>query len=174
MSASTRNSPTRTTPSSASAMRTSPASFPGTFGGLGRRRRILQRRRGFSYRSFATSWTHMFTPEVVNEFRLGYNRINAQRLQLNANTNVSADPSIDFPGCPIFSGHRRFAATHVQRCRDPGQPDLSAFDRTAEFVHALGKPDLGARDETPGSSARRFAGKSSPSINRPPRAERWF
>jgi hypothetical protein len=41
---------------------------------------------------------------VINEFRLGYNRINAQRLQLNANTNVSADPSINFPGVPFSPG----------------------------------------------------------------------
>ena len=33
-----------------------------------------------SYRSFATSWTHILRPELINEFRLGYNRINSRRL----------------------------------------------------------------------------------------------
>jgi len=36
-----------------------------------------------AYRSFATSWTHIFNPAVINEFRLGYNRINSQREQIN-------------------------------------------------------------------------------------------
>jgi Carboxypeptidase regulatory-like domain/TonB dependent receptor len=37
-----------------------------------------------AYRSFAASWTHLFRPALTNEFRLGYNRVNSQRLQLNA------------------------------------------------------------------------------------------
>jgi outer membrane receptor protein involved in Fe transport len=77
-----------------------PSFIPGTFGGLADGGGFFSGDEDFSYRSFATSWTHMFKPEVVNEFRLGYNRINAHRLQLNANTNVSADPSINFPGVP--------------------------------------------------------------------------
>jgi hypothetical protein len=58
----------------------------------------------FSYRSVAASWTHFFRPELINEFRLGYNRVNAQRLELNANTNVSGSPSINFPGVPFSPG----------------------------------------------------------------------
>lgn len=52
-----------------------------------------------SFRSVAVSETHVFSPTLVNEFRLGYNRINSRRLQLNANTNVSAQ--IGFPGVPF-------------------------------------------------------------------------
>jgi hypothetical protein len=52
-----------------------------------------------SFRSVAISETHIFTSNVANEFRLGYNRINSHRFQLNANTNVSAD--LDFPGVPF-------------------------------------------------------------------------
>ena len=58
----------------------------------------------FSYRSFATSWTHIFKPQLTNEFRLGYNRVNAHRLELNANTNVSAEPNVGFPGVPFSPG----------------------------------------------------------------------
>ena len=52
-----------------------------------------------SFRAIALSETHVFSPNVVNEFRLGYNRINTHRFQLNANTNVSAQ--LGFPGIPF-------------------------------------------------------------------------
>jgi len=81
-----------------------PSFIPGTFGGLADGGGFFSGEEDFSYRSFATSWTHIFKPNLINEFRLGYNRINAQRLQLNANTNVSADPSINFPGVPFSAG----------------------------------------------------------------------
>jgi outer membrane receptor protein involved in Fe transport len=77
-----------------------PSFIPGTFGGLADGGGFFSGQEDFSYRSFATSWTHVFKPELINEFRLGYNRVNAHRLQLNANTNVSAEPNIDFPGVP--------------------------------------------------------------------------
>src|SRR5271165_6711500 len=81
-----------------------PSSIPGTFGGLADGGGFFSGQEDFAYRSFATSWTHIFRPELINEFRLGYNRVNAHRLELNANTNVSADPSIDFPGVPYSPG----------------------------------------------------------------------
>src|SRR5580700_8710164 len=81
-----------------------PSFIPGTFGGVADGGGFFSGQEDFSYRSFATSWTHIFKPELINEFRLGYNRVNAQRLQLNANTNVSADPSINFPGVPFSPG----------------------------------------------------------------------
>jgi hypothetical protein len=49
-----------------------------------------------AYRSFATSWTHMFPPQVVNEFRLGYNRVNSQRLQLNS--DKTSEQILGYPG----------------------------------------------------------------------------
>jgi hypothetical protein len=52
-----------------------------------------------SFRSVAISETHVFSPNLINEFRLGYNRINTHRFQLNANTNVSAQ--LGFPGVPF-------------------------------------------------------------------------
>jgi len=52
-----------------------------------------------SFRAIAVSETHVFSPNVVNEFRLGYNRINTHRFQLNYNTNVSAN--LGFPGVPF-------------------------------------------------------------------------
>jgi hypothetical protein len=56
----------------------------------------------FSYRSLALSETHVLDSNHVNEFRFGYNRINAHRFQNNFNENVSAQ--LDFPGVPFQPG----------------------------------------------------------------------
>jgi Carboxypeptidase regulatory-like domain/TonB dependent receptor len=79
-----------------------PRSIPGTFPGLADGGGFFSGDEENSYRSFATSWTHIFRPQLINEFRLGYNRINSQRLQLNANTDVSGQ--IGFPGVPFGPG----------------------------------------------------------------------
>ena len=52
-----------------------------------------------SFRSVAISESHVFASNLVNELRLGYNRINTHRLQLNANTNVAEQ--LNFPGVPF-------------------------------------------------------------------------
>ena len=79
-----------------------PRSIPGTFPGFADGGGFFSGDEENSYRSFATSWTHIFHPQLINEFRLGYNRINSQRLQLNANTDVSGQ--IGFPGVPFGPG----------------------------------------------------------------------
>lgn len=58
-----------------------------------------------SYRSLALSETHVFSATLVNEFRAGYNRINAHRFQLNFDKNVAGDPGfgINYPGIPFNS-----------------------------------------------------------------------
>ena len=52
-----------------------------------------------SYRSLALSDTHAFSATLINEFRVGYNRINSHRFQLNYNVNVAEQ--LDFPGVPF-------------------------------------------------------------------------
>ena len=52
-----------------------------------------------SYRSVALSETHLFNANLVNEFRIGYNRINAHRFQLNSDKNIAAQ--VGFPGVPF-------------------------------------------------------------------------
>jgi len=52
-----------------------------------------------SYRSVAISETHTFSPNLVNEFRLGYNRINSHRFQINSNVDVASQ--LGFPGVPF-------------------------------------------------------------------------
>ncbi len=83
-----------------------PSTIPGTFPGVADGGGFFSGVEENSYRSFATSWTHIFTPTLINEFRLGYNRINSQRAQLNADKNISGDPAfnVNFPGVPFSAG----------------------------------------------------------------------
>src|ERR1019366_7685419 len=79
-----------------------PRSIPGTFPGVADGGGFFSGDEENSYRSFATSWTHIFRPQLTNEFRLGYKRINSRRLQLFANTDVSGQ--VGFPGVPFAPG----------------------------------------------------------------------
>ena len=60
-----------------------------------------------SYRSFAASWTHLFRPDLINEFRLGYNRINSKRSQINADKTSEQllNYTGGFPGIPAVPGN---------------------------------------------------------------------
>jgi len=55
-----------------------------------------------AYRSVAISELHTFSPKLLNEFRLGYNRINSHRVEPNANTDVSGQ--LGLLGVPFQSG----------------------------------------------------------------------
>jgi hypothetical protein len=50
-------------------------------------------------RSVVITETHIFTPRIVNELRLGYNRNHSNRLQFNSDKNLSAQFGI--PGIPF-------------------------------------------------------------------------
>jgi hypothetical protein len=52
-----------------------------------------------SYRSAAIGENHIFTPNLANELRIGYNRINAHRFQLNSDKDISGQ--LGFPGVPF-------------------------------------------------------------------------
>jgi len=90
-----------------------------------------------SYRSAAISETHTFSQSMINEFRLGYNRINSHRFQLNYNTNVAAQ--LGFPGVPpgVANG---------------GLPSISIGDGTAgigsaEYLPSIEKQNAYVIDE---------------------------
>jgi outer membrane receptor protein involved in Fe transport len=55
-----------------------------------------------AYRSAAISELHTFSTTLLNEFRLGYNRINSHRVEPNANTNVSGQ--LGLLGVPFKPG----------------------------------------------------------------------
>lgn len=52
-----------------------------------------------AYRSIAISDIHTFSPTLINELRLGYNRINSHRFQDRYNVDVSGQ--LGFPGVPF-------------------------------------------------------------------------
>jgi hypothetical protein len=54
-------------------------------------------------RSLAISETHIFTPRLVNEIRLGYNRNRSERLQFDSDENLSAQYGI--PGIPFTTNN---------------------------------------------------------------------
>ena len=60
----------------------------------------------------AASEIHTFRPNLVNEFRFGFNHLNSHRFNLNYNTNVSNQ--LGFPGCSFQSGHRRTSVHQFQ------------------------------------------------------------
>ncbi len=55
-----------------------------------------------SYRSVAISETHIFKPTLINEFRIGYNRINSHRIPPFASTDVSG--KLGLTGVPFVAG----------------------------------------------------------------------
>jgi hypothetical protein len=55
-----------------------------------------------AYRSAAISELHTFSSKLLNEFRLGYNRINSHRVEPNANTDVSQ--TLGLLGVPFQPG----------------------------------------------------------------------
>jgi len=59
----------------------------------------IQQNNGYSA---AVSEIHSFSASVVNELRLGYNRLHSSRFQFNYNQNVSAN--VAFPGVPYAPG----------------------------------------------------------------------
>lgn len=80
----------------------SPETIPSPFGGLadgGGFFTGIQQNNGYSA---AASEIHTFSPTLVNELRLGYNRLHSSRFQFNFNQNVSA--TVGFPGVPYAAG----------------------------------------------------------------------
>jgi Carboxypeptidase regulatory-like domain/TonB dependent receptor-like, beta-barrel len=54
-------------------------------------------------RSAVISETHIFSPQVINEFRVGYTRLRTERLQFNSDENLSE--KVGIPGIPFVPGN---------------------------------------------------------------------
>ncbi|ABF39668.1 TonB-dependent receptor [Candidatus Koribacter versatilis Ellin345] len=76
-----------------------PSFFPPTFSTGGDGGGFFSGIEDNAYKSVAISDIHTFSPTFINEFRLGYNRINSHRFQQNYNVDVSG--AIGFPGVPF-------------------------------------------------------------------------
>ena len=79
-------------------------------------------------RSVALSETHIFTPRLVNEIRLGYNRNRSERLQFNSDQNLSAQYGI--PGIPFSTNNGGLPAFDISDLTSFGS---SQFQPTVEF-----------------------------------------
>jgi len=95
-----------------------PSPFPGIADGGGFFSGVQQ----INGYSAAASETHIFSPNLVNELRLGYNRLHTSRFQFNSNENVSGN--VGFPGVPYVPG-----------TNNGGLPQMSFSD-----VSTLGSP----------------------------------
>ncbi len=79
-----------------------PATIPSPFGGIadgGGFFTGIEQNNGYSA---ALSETHIFSPAIINELRIGYNRLHSSRFQFNYNQNVSG--TVGFPGVPYAQG----------------------------------------------------------------------
>jgi len=76
--------------------------------------------------------THIFSPRVINEFRAGYTRLRSERLQFNANDNLSAQVGI--PGIPFTTGNGGLPRFGVSGLTNFGS---ATFQPTAEFENVF-------------------------------------
>jgi len=86
-----------------------------------------------AYRSVAISELHTFSAKLLNEFRFGYNRINAHRLEPNANTDVSAQ--FGLLGVPFQPGIGGLPSMCFQNYQCIGSSDfLPSVEKQNSFV----------------------------------------
>lgn len=79
-----------------------PSLIPGPFGGVADGGGFFTGDEQINSYSAVISETHIFHPTRINEFRVGYNRLNAHRFQLQSNEDVSGQ--MGFPGVPYAPG----------------------------------------------------------------------
>ena len=79
-------------------------------------------------RAVAISETHIFTPRLVNELRLGYNRNQSERLQFNSDQNLSAQYGI--PGIPFSSNNGGLPSFEISDLTSFGS---SEYQPTVEY-----------------------------------------
>ena len=77
---------------------TVPSNIPAVFGPVADGGDFFSGISNTHYHSLAIGETHIFNPHVVNEFRFGYNRIVASRLQPGYDSSIAQQ--IGFPGIP--------------------------------------------------------------------------
>ena len=84
------------------------------------------------------SETHIFSPRVVNEFRAGYTRLRTERLQFNANENLSAQ--IGIPGIPFTAnngGLPRFRVSGLSSFGSATYQPTREFENVYHFIENI-------------------------------------
>ncbi len=87
------------------------------------------------------SETHLFSPDLVNEARIGYNRIASSRLQPNANTpGIPAEFGIGgVPQVPLNGGLPGITITGLTRLGGNNYLPSSEYSATSQFTDNLTK-----------------------------------
>jgi hypothetical protein len=83
-------------------------------------------------RGAVISETHIFSPRIINEFRIGYTRLRSERLQFNAFENLSAQLGI--PGIPFSPGNGGLPRFDVSGVTSFGS---ATFQPTREFENVV-------------------------------------
>jgi hypothetical protein len=86
-------------------------------------------------RNVVITETHIFTPRIVNELRLGYSRNRSERLQFDANENLSAQLGI--PGIPFSHNNGGLPQFGVAGLNTFGSSEYQPTVETQEVYHIV-------------------------------------
>ena len=81
-------------------------------------------------RNVVLGWTHIFNPRLINEFHAGYSRNRSERLQFDANENLSA--SLGIPGIPFSPNNGGLPSFSVAGIGNGGSFGSSGYQPTVE------------------------------------------
>ena len=100
-----------------------------------------------AYRSFAASWSHLFRSNLTNEFRLGYNRVNSQRQQINADKTSEELLNFPggFPGIPNVPGNGGLPQLTFNDISQIGSPTFLPSHEVQNTYGCVRQCDLGTR-----------------------------
>jgi len=86
-------------------------------------------------RNLVITETHIFSPRIVNELRLGYSRNRSERLQFDANENLSAQLGI--PGVPFSTNNGGLPQFGVSGLNNFGSSEYQPTVETQEVYHII-------------------------------------
>ncbi len=86
-------------------------------------------------RNLVITETHIFSPRIVNELRLGYSRNRSERLQFDANQNLSAQLGI--PGIPFSTNNGGLPSFSVSGLNSFGSSEYQPTVESQEVYHIV-------------------------------------
>jgi hypothetical protein len=86
-------------------------------------------------RNLVITETHIFSPRIVNELRLGYSRNRSERLQFDANQNLSAQLGI--PGIPFSTNNGGLPQFGVTGLNNFGSSEYQPTVESQEVYHIV-------------------------------------
>jgi hypothetical protein len=116
-----------------------PAFFPGPFPGIADGGSFSSGIQAATSTNAALSETHSFSPSLVNEFRLGFNRIASTRLQPNANTfGIPAEFGIQgVPQVPLNGGLGAISISGLNRLGSNNYLPSAEYSNTYQITENL-------------------------------------